>query len=88
MNVNFSRFWGNRKILGAALALISLLIMGFLGNWPLGVGLALLFLAVSFLSQPVLLRLMWIGGCVLLTCCYPSWMVDRRFLTWVLTAFF
>lgn len=79
MNVNFSRFLGNRKILGAAFALISLLIMGFLGNWPLGVGLALLFLAVSFLSQPVLLRLMWIGGCVLLTCCYPSWMVDRRF---------
>lgn len=80
MKIDISRFLGSRKILGAALALISLLIMGFLGNWPFGIGLALLFLAVGFLTQPVLLYLLWVGSCVFLTCCYPSWMIDKRFI--------
>lgn len=85
MNVNFSRFLGNRKILGAALALISLLIMGFLGNWPLGVGLAAAFLAVGFAVLPnrkslcAILTLTWMAGCAFLSCCYPSWMAEYLF---------
>ena len=80
IKTTISNVFSNRRLIGASMALISLLIMGFQGNWYFGIGLALLFFAVGFLTQPVLLYLLWVGSCVYLACCYPSWMIYKRFI--------
>lgn len=78
MKVSLPPILNNRKIVGAALALASLLIMGLLGHWLIGAELAVLFFAAGFLSRSFLAHLFWLAGCILLSCCYPSWMAGGR----------
>ena len=77
--IPFSGNYVNQKAIGVALALLSLLMTGLLGNWPVGAGLAVLFLSAAFLTRPVLLYPLWIAVCAFLSCSYPFWMADDRF---------
>lgn len=85
MNLKSTFFHDRRRILGAFLALVSLLTLGCLGSWPAGAGLAILFLSTGFLTLPdrnglsLVLNLVWMAGCIFLSCCYPSWMLEYRF---------
>ncbi|MGM9660894.1 MAG: LTA synthase family protein [Faecousia sp.] len=77
----------NRWKTGAVLAAAALLLMGFRGDWLIGAGLAALFLGTGFLKiqtqQPgsaFFLNVLWALACIVLSCCYPSWMMEYRFL--------
>lgn len=77
----------NRWKTGAVLAAAALLLMGFRGDWLTGAGLAALFLGTGFLKiqtqQPgtaFFLNALWALACIVLSCCYPSWMMGYRFL--------
>ena len=78
MKARLSSVLNNRKIVGSALALVSLLTMVLLGHWRIGAVLAVLFFAAGFLSRSFLVHLFWLAGCILLSCCYPSWMAGGR----------
>lgn len=71
---------------GAAFAAAALVLQFSRGDWISGAGLALLFGFAGCLKlrtqQPesaFALNVLWALGCVILSCCYPSWMMGYRF---------
>lgn len=71
---------------GAAFAAVALVLQVSRGDWISGAVLALLFGLAGCLKlrtqQPesaFALNVLWALGCVVLSCCYPSWMMGYRF---------